>query len=203
MRRGSRLHKCLETALKSSEPSVGWLPEDQAIRGFCCSILATLQKAMNAGWEVFVEREINIDQAGKEREWFDNSGYLRCKIDVLAIPPAGSPVFIWDWKSGRTPGKRQQLELNALALAQKYGPGPYQGYFVYFDQGRVEHHTIRLPFTNLALVGEKHWAGTELAPLVRDVRALSEAWITQNWPKTPSPQACRWCEMDCEHRGRR
>ena len=198
MRRGSMLHSCLEQACK--QQAVDWPAKETAVLDYCLPIIGLIHRLMDGGWTVHIEHEAAVNADGSQAGWWQ-ADFLRSKIDVAALSPGKDRALLWDWKSGKTPGNPDQFYLNAFSLVPEWGAIPYEAWFVYFDQKRVEQHSIKLPFTNLALVGESHWKGSALEPLVKSVRDLKAAWVTNDWPKTPN-RGCRWCLMDCEYRGR-
>jgi hypothetical protein len=198
MRRGSRLHKCLELTLKGSELSAGWRDEDQEILNFCQPVLNIVRRAMANDWSVFIEHEAAVNRRGQSAGWWQTD-YLRSKIDVVAADMKNKTAMLVDWKSGKTPGKEAQFVFNAFSLFPELGITDYTGYFIYFDLKKVEKHSISLPFTDLANAGENFWSKTSLKDLVANVRRLEAAWVTHDWPKTPH-RGCRWCDMNCEHK---
>lgn len=199
MRRGTRLHKCLELTLKGSEFSAGWLPEDRAILEFCRPVLDIVRRAMANGWTVYIEYEAAVNRQGQSAGWW-KTDFLRSKIDVVLADLKNQIAMVIDWKSGKTPGKISQFQLNAFSVFPELGIKDYTGYFVYLDQKKIEKHSFTLPFTNLAMVGEDYWRSTGFKDLTANVRRLESAWLTGDWPKTPQ-RGCRWCDMNCEHKG--
>ena len=199
MRRGSRLHKCLELSCKKSEYFPEWSPEDRPVRDFCLPVIDLAHKLKKAGWSVMVEKDLAIDRQANPTDFFNPKGFLRCKVDLAAFSPDKSRLFIWDWKSGKTLGKPEQLWLNALALMPETGRVPVTAWFVYFDLHQMDKHDFTPPVANLAMCAEDQ-AGL-FAGLKHDVSRLQSAWLNNAWPPTPG-RGCRWCEVtDCRHRG--
>lgn len=177
---GIAVHKALERRITEGTR----LPED--IVGVD-KITAGLDWLQRRGAVVKAELALAIDATGKPLDFWDKSGWLRGKLDAVAVGDRTAMIF--DWKTGKPREDTFELRLQALLLKGKFPQlETIQGSYVWLRERRV---------------GELH----DLSDTERTMNSvrmqLAEIERRGNvWPKRPNP-LCGWCPVhDCEHNPR-
>lgn len=148
-----------------------------------------------AQWEPFAaaldgtmartELKLGITAEGRPTGFFDADGFLRGKLDVLAI--SGTAAFLPDWKTGKPREEPLELKVNAM-LAHAHNPHlkQFTGAYVWLKENRmgVMHN---LSDTN----------GT-WGQVIGVIGEIKQSMADGDWPKKKSP-LCSWCDVaDCE-----
>jgi hypothetical protein len=184
LERGSKIHTLMERHCRGHDP-VGWPLEESECEASAKKFLETLAPAEKraSGWLVGVERELAIDDNFQAVGFWDPNAILRCKVDLMMIPPDKSKVLLVDWKTGKTPGSFQQLIINALCLVPEYGyTRNYVGAFVYLDKGDLELRDIDLKDR------------THRDKVLGLLKIIKEAGESDDFPAVEG-DGCRWCEI--------
>ncbi len=110
--------------------------------------------------------------------------WVRAIYDIAVIN--GNYMFVGDWKNGQMLIDEQQLRLFATV-----------GFHHYQEVDYIDTSYIWLAHNQLS---PKSYRRSELADLwqtfLPDVERMQVSWKNNDWPKTPSPRACKWCSVN-------
>jgi len=146
---------------------------------------AMVQMIMAQPGAKLTQLQLALDRSFKpcgSKDW-DNV-WVRAIIDVAVIN--GNYAFFGDWKNGQIWLDEQQLRLFATV-----------GFHHYQEVDVIDTSYIWLAHNQLS---PKLYHRRELNDLwstfLPDVERLQVAWKNTDWPKTPSPRACKWCAVN-------
>jgi hypothetical protein len=199
MARGSAIHKAMEYELKGLANC--WPKGEATAYENTRAIVQDIADLKAEGWTVETELSLATDGRGQSVDFFNNAGYARCKVDALLISPRQEVLTVLDWKTGKTPGNADQLAINALCLAPRFGLGTYQVAFVYVDLGRTDWDTVRVDVGAPMDLTPGEIAASSIGQTIMAIRDARLACASGKFVPTPSSQACRWCEHpSCQYR---
>jgi Protein of unknown function (DUF2800) len=167
---GTRIHKALETGDLSP-----LAPEEREIAEACLQEYAEIIETLNLG-----NPSATIKEA---RFWYDDlySG----AIDLIHLYGENQDTALMvDWKSGRIPQSQaaENLQLRAYGvLLKKNLPNPLKKVYVAIVQPMACRFTIA------------EYDEADLAFAEAEVVAICEAAYKPDAPRTPSPDACKYC----------
>ena len=177
---GSRVHEALEKRLRDNEE----LPKDSAHYE---PLIQSIEKAVGDG-ELYVEREMTLNENLEETGWFDADAWFRGKLDVLIAK--GTTAVVMDWKTGKRKPDFDQLEMFAL-LTWKIFPevDRVKASFVWLKDMAMDHEVYRREQSN------ELWAKH-----MGRIRRIYDSLENDNWPARPSG-LCRFCpcQSTCDY----
>lgn len=110
--------------------------------------------------------------------------WVRAIYDIAVIN--GNYMFVGDWKNGQMWVDEQQLKLFATV-----------GFHHYPEVNYIDTAYIWLAHDQLT---PKTYMRRELDDLwhtfLPDVERMQVSWRNNDWPKTPSSRACKWCSVN-------
>jgi len=165
---GTRIHKALETGDLST-----LAPEEREIAESCLQEYEEILEVINLG---------DPDEVIKEaRFWYDDlySG----AIDLINLYDGGATALMVDWKTGRIPQSQaaENLQLRAYGVLIKRNLPKVNKVFVAIVQPVATRYTIA------------EYDEADLAHAEAEVVAICEAAYKPDAPRTPSPDACKYC----------
>ena len=175
---GERIHKMLEDRLREGTP----LPEEAAnYESLCAAIEGNANKD-----QVFVEKELVLNENLEPTGWWDADAWLRSKLDVLVIK--GSKAVVFDWKTGKKKPDQFQMKIFAAQTFKHYP-----------DVEEVVTSLIWLK-TNASstAIYQRSHANELWEEIIGRIRRIYEAAEHDNWPARPSG-LCPYCPArhDC------
>jgi CRISPR/Cas system-associated exonuclease Cas4 (RecB family) len=182
--RGKDLHERMRSLLEGGgfPAHGGELAAKAAAERFVKDLL--MEDLKKRGWTMLVEAEFGLTRDLRPTGFESLDSWVRGRLDLVMVPPEDSPkepLVVVDWKTGRTPGSRLQLQVAAALLYPDHKKRKMTGLFGYLDQGRMARHAVSMP------------AGVEAT---RAAMAEVEAsWKGNDWPRRRGGPACRWCAL--------
>ena len=178
MRRGERIHKHIENAIKggSYDPEIKHM-------------VPMIEKIRGANWdEQQVETEYALRDDMKRTSWFGKDAWCRIKMDYIGIK--GSKAVTYDWKSGKNRGYSDQLKLYGGAILHLWKEvEEVETAYVFVDSKQVEKMTYyREDYQN---IWDEFGERQELIQICNE---------TNDWQEKPGAMACRFCPVECERR---
>ena len=181
--RGDRIHAGMEAMVCGAQDHI---PDEPVVTANAKRFLDVLRidRLVDRGWRIFTEDQVAITENFEKLDYHDKRAWLRGRLDLVLIPPDPERMstVVVDWKTGKTPGDRLQLEVATALLLPYCGKGRYLGVFAYLDQGRME----RFEFDG---------GGDFIAPIGLAMHLLKYSWANNHWPAEPGGPGCRWCRM--------
>jgi len=164
--------------------------------------LSNIDRMMRDKWSVYVEREAVTDGEGRSCGWWDDTCFMRAKIDVLLVSPNGNEVIIVDWKTGKASSINEfQLDFIALTLVPEFGLRRYSALDFLVDSGKVKKFEVEADIASPKYISENAYIQSKMCRTVQKIKGLMTAHTLNEFPATPS-RLCRWCEMDsCQYAG--
>ena len=171
---GVRVHESLEHRLQSNTK----LPEESERYEPLCQTIESM------GGEVFVEKQVALDDNLTPTSWESPNAWLRSILDVLVI--LDNKAVIMDWKTGKRRPDPTQLEIFALQIFKHFPDiREVTASFLWLKTMDIDTEIYTRDDT------QEMWARL-LARLQRIYNSLEE----DNWPAKPSG-LCRFCP--CRH----
>jgi hypothetical protein len=176
---GERIHAFLENRLKGTD-----LPQEVAHYEPLCT---SVEKMASTG-ELYVEKELVLNENLTPTGWWDADAWLRSKLDVLVI--VGHDAVVMDWKTGKRKADNFQMDMFAAQVFKHYP-----------EVQRVKTSLVWLKtmemdteqFTRLDM--NAIWA-----EVMKRIQRIQDAYEHSNWPARPSG-LCRYCPCrhDCDY----
>lgn len=179
---GSALHKAIEDRLMLGEPLPALLAPME-------DLLARMSTLPN----MWAEKRLAADKAGRPTTFFDRVAYLRCIVDVLI--DAGETVVCVDWKTGKKRDHQTQHNIiRSCAAANFPDAKEVVTIFVYLFTGQSDRQVWKVGDT----------ADPAMAKTKMDLFDLALAHETGKFPTRKSGLCSKWCDvLSCEFNGRR
>lgn len=173
---GNEVHKRLEMFVKHGEVLPDHLEHVAPILDFL----------KNSGYQLFAELEMAITENWQPTTFWDKAGYLRGKIDLVAIKENEAIVF--DYKTGKRKPDPTQLKIYGAVLYHVLGLRKVESGYLWLATKESDHFTI--DGGNIAIIQN------ELTERIENVR---NAERSNEWKARTSP-LCGWCPAldDCE-----
>lgn len=173
---GNLVHKNLEMHVKKGDV----LPEHL---DHVAPILAFLRAE---GYTLYAELEMAIDERWQPIGWWDKPGYLRGKVDLIAL--RGNEALVMDYKTGKRKADPTQLKIYAAVLYHVLGLRRVESCYLWLKT--KESDNFVLDGGNIAIVQQE---------ITERIQAVRNAEIENEWQARPTP-LCGWCAVldDCE-----
>jgi RecB family exonuclease len=198
-RRGTEIHGYMEEMVRSGEAK--WPAREAPVMEYGISVLDTLclPELRDRGWTVTPELEAAASWDGKPTDWNARDAFVRSRIDLCMASPDGRKIIIVDWKTGKTPADKLQLQMNALTLAQFRDPArSYRLLFVYLDLRKMVSLECPAPDVRYPMV-----------PTVMDYNRAARSPFRRTWEtlldciaahrdnrfEKRRGAGCRWCKI--------
>jgi hypothetical protein len=181
--RGNQIHDFMDRTIKGE--AVTWPTNELATKRVADEYFSLFDVANRraAGWVIATERSLAINREARPVNYDSPAAYLRCRVDLFMASPERDRLFIVDWKTGKTPGTKTQLVINAMCLAPMFEHPLFHCLFVYLDQDSavMEDIDISQPGTT------EH---------VYDLmNSIERAYTNNFFPANHGASGCRWCEL--------
>lgn len=129
--------------------------------------------------------KVALDRAFKVCGYTDwNNTWVRAVYDLAIVN--GTHAFIWDWKAGQIRLDENQLRLFAAT-----------GFHFFPEVDTIDTSYIWLKH---GVTSDAHYTRRELPAMwdtfTPDVERMQISYKTNQWPPTPSPSACKWCDVN-------
>lgn len=183
---GLKLHKAMEGAIVLGTKLP---PQYEVMQGVVNILLEYKAK----GYSVTAEDSLAINAELMQVPFFHRVGYMRCKVDAIALNPARTKAVVFDWKTGKVRDYNTQSALNAVVVQAVYGISDVTTAFVYpkHDEVTVERFV-------------KDDANMHVTDLYLNYNKLREAHATGVFEAIPSGLCKSWCgNFQCEFNGRK
>lgn len=180
---GNEVHKALELRIGEGKPLPDVLVKYEPI--------AT--RVLSLEGDVYVERQIALDSAFRQTEWYGKDAWVRSILDLTVIN--GRKALILDWKTGKRKPDSSQLALfAAVGFAVFPDVEEIHTGFVWLKENATDKTRYRREDT-AALWGE----------FLPRVRRLELAYEKGAWPAKPSGLCRKYCPVgrsNCEFCGK-
>ena len=204
---GNAVHKALENNIKYQRP----LPETMSMYQWGLDVVAKRQ----ADTALYAELDVAVNAAYRPVDFWDSHGYVRGKIDVLAMDEAQTKAMNGDWKTGKTKPNSQQLTLSTLLCFHSYPAlEKVRTVFFWLPETDPRKRTTQKLFIRrdsdvlqttddkgkqTMLTFEEAWE-----PFVNTIDQMKWSLQHDTWPAKPSGLCKAWCPvLSCPHNGRR
>jgi hypothetical protein len=179
-RHGERVHTFLENRLKEDAA----LPQEVAHYEALCTSVERLAK----GGELYVEKELVLNDNLLPTGWWEPDAWLRSKLDILVI--TGNCAVVMDWKTGKRNADQFQMQMFAAQVFKHYP-----------DVERVKTSLVWLK--TMEMDTETYFRGeinAVWADIMKRIRRIYSSLEHDSWPARPSG-LCRFCPArhDCDY----
>jgi ATP-dependent exoDNAse (exonuclease V) beta subunit len=173
---GNQVHQQLEMYVKKAEKLPTHLEH----------ISPVIESLRSLGYTLYAELEMAIDANWKPIQFWDKSGYLRGKIDLVALK--GDEAIVLDYKTGKRKNDPFQLKIYGAVLYHVLGLRKVESGYLWLKTKESDHFTI--DGGNIALIQQE---------ITERISKVLEAEKTNEWKARTSP-LCGWCPVlsDCE-----
>lgn len=175
---GERIHKALEDRLRDGSA----LPEEAAAyETLCQSIESNAERD-----QVFIEKELVLNENLEPTGWWDADAWLRSKLDVLVVK--GPKAVVMDWKTGKRNPDQLQMQIFAVQTFKHFP-----------DVQEVVTSLIWLKSNATDTTMYSRPQANELwGTIISRIRRIHEAEEHGVWPAKPSG-LCPYCpaKHDC------
>jgi hypothetical protein len=169
---GERIHEMLERRLKENLE----LPQEAVAYEALCKSVEKLAE----GGELYVEKELVLNDNHLPTGWWDSDAWLRSKLDVLVVK--GSDAVVMDWKTGKRKPDFFQMEIFAGQVFKHFPEVQrVKTVLVWLKDMKKDDET----YTRIDITGI--WGG-----ILSATSRIEQALHFNNWPARPSG-LCGWC----------
>ena len=181
--RGIQVHDSFRRAVMDGWDSVKEFP-DGINQDFSKQRVNTIRALMASGASCYTEYEMVLDRKLKSSSWWDDEAYIRCKADVVIVPPSSDRLCILDWKTGKHWDDIDfQLRVEAFVSYFIFQRPIVQYSYLYVDDGSVQSGVM--DFRN----------GTDcVKDIVQLIKQLDQAQINNDFPSVKN-RFCKWCGL--------
>jgi len=176
---GERIHAFLEERLKGAD-----LPQEvEAYEPLCEAVEKLAEKG-----ELFIEKELVLNENLTPTGWWEPDAWLRSKLDVLVV--AGGHAIVMDWKTGKRNPDMFQMQIFAAQV------------FKHFPEVEtVKASLVWLKTMQLdSEIFLRRGINEVWAQIMRRIRRIHQALDDDSWVARPSG-LCRYCPArhDCDY----
>lgn len=175
---GERVHAFLEKRLKGADIE----QEVAAYEPLCQSV-----ERMAKGGELYVEKELVLNENLTPTGWWDSDAWLRSKLDVLVIN--GDNAVVMDWKTGKQHPDFFQMQIFAVQVFKHYPEvEQVKTSLVWLKTMKMDTEQYKRADTNAV------WAD-----IMKRIQRIHTSYEHGSWPARPSG-LCRFCPVrhDCD-----
>jgi hypothetical protein len=173
---GNEVHERLEKHVKKGEVLPTHLKHVEPIFG----------QLKSNGYTLYAELSMAISHEWKPLDFWDKSGYLRGKVDLIAI--RGDEALVFDYKTGKRKADPTQLKIYGAILYHVLRLRKVESAYLWLKSKESDNFLIDAG--NIMQIQEE---------ITERIGNVTNAEVTGIWQARTSP-LCGWCPMlnDCK-----